>query len=251
MEKRTLSYFASDVHLGLNVKDAQARESRFVKFLKDIPAEETEALYLLGDIWDFWYEYRNVVPKGYVEVFSAISDLINAGVKVYFFPGNHDIWCYHYFESLGMIVVRDRYMVTTIGERTFCLAHGDGLGRGMLGYKFLRAVFHGRFFQVLMGLVHPRITFAIGHNWSRRSRLDKNYRYEFRGKDEPLYGWAQDFSRQAQIDYFIFGHYHCHADETLPSGARLMILNDWMDESPSFLFNRKSGMVGSFPKIET
>lgn len=250
MENRTLSYFASDVHLGLNIKDAADREARFVKFLKDIPAERTEALYLLGDIWDFWYEYRDVVPKGYVKVFAALISLIDSGVKVYFFPGNHDIWCYSYFESLGITVVRDRYMVTTIGEKTFCLAHGDGLGRGMRGYKMMRGIFHNRFFQVLFGIVHPRIAFAIGNGWSRHSRLAKNCHYSFRGKDEPIYAWANDFSANAHIDCFIFGHFHCSVDETLPSGARLMILKDWMDDSPYFLFDRKSGMSGNFPKIE-
>ncbi|MBQ5570327.1 MAG: metallophosphoesterase [Treponema sp.] len=112
MAERDLTFFASDVHLGLNVADPAAREARFVAFLRSIPATRTKALYLLGDIWDFWYEYKHVVPKGYVKVFAAITDLIESGVDVYFFPGNHDIWVYHYFESLGMKVVRDRWLVT-------------------------------------------------------------------------------------------------------------------------------------------
>ena len=97
MAERDLTFFASDVHLGLNVADPAAREARFVAFLRSIPATRTKALYLLGDIWDFWYEYKHVVPKGYVKVFAAITDLIESGVDVYFFPGNHDIWVYHYF----------------------------------------------------------------------------------------------------------------------------------------------------------
>ena len=113
---RNLTYFASDVHLGLQVADPAGREARFVSFLRSIPAAETEALYLLGDIWDFWYEYRDVVPKGYVRVFGALTDLMDAGVKVYFFPGNHDIWAYGYFEELGMKILEQPY-VTDIGGK--------------------------------------------------------------------------------------------------------------------------------------
>ena len=96
MGMRNLTYFVSDVHLGLDVKNPADREARFVSFLQSIPKDKTEALYMLGDIWDFWYEYHDVVPKGYVRVFASLMDLMDAGVKVYFFQGNHDIWCYHY-----------------------------------------------------------------------------------------------------------------------------------------------------------
>ena len=139
---RHLTYFVSDVHLGLEVGNPALRERRFVKFLRDIPAEETESLYLLGDIWDFWYEYRDVVPKGYVQVFAALTDLIAAGVKVYFFEGNHDMWSFGYFEQLGMVRCAQPYPVT-IGSRRFCLGHGDGLGPGMYGYKLMRWGFPG------------------------------------------------------------------------------------------------------------
>ena len=132
-----LTYFVADVHLGLQVSDPDGREARFVSFLKGIPAEETEALYMLGDIWDFWYEYRDVVPKGYTRVFAALQELMDAGVKVYFFQGNHDVWTYHYFEELGMVPLVQPY-ATEIGGKTFCLGHGDGLGPGDRGYKFLR-----------------------------------------------------------------------------------------------------------------
>ena len=97
MPERRLTYFVSDVHLGLNVRNPEDRERRFVSFLKSIDPQETEALYLLGDIWDFWYEWKDVVPKGYVRVFAALLDLMDGGVKVYFFQGNHDVWTYSYF----------------------------------------------------------------------------------------------------------------------------------------------------------
>ena len=232
---RHLTYFAADVHLGLDVKDPAAREARFVAFLKGIPAEETEALYLLGDIWDFWYEYKDVVPKGYVRVFSALTALMDAGVKVYFFQGNHDVWTYRYFEELGMVKLKQPCVVS-VGSLTLCLGHGDGLGPVKDGYKILRAIFHCRFLQVLFSSLHPRIAFAFGNGWSRHNRLARGKEYVFKGESEPLWQFCEGFqaSRGAAdrpIDAFIFGHYHCQVDTPLPSGGRLLILKDWMDGS--------------------
>ena len=218
------SYFVADVHLGLQVADPAAREARFVSFLKGIPAAETEALYLLGDIWDFWYEYRDVVPKGYTRVFAALQDLMDAGVKVFFFEGNHDIWTYRYFEELGMVKLVQPH-VARIGRRVFCLGHGDGLGPGMWGYKFMRSVFHNRFLQKCFSTLHPRIAFSLGNGWSRDSRLAKNIGYAFKGEEEPLYRFCASF--REPVDFFVFGHYHCAV--SMPVGtARLLILQDWI-----------------------
>lgn len=226
-ERRT--YFVSDVHLGLAVKDPAGRERRFVSFLRSIPAKETDALYLLGDIWDFWYEYRDVVPKGYVQVFAALQDLMASGVKVYFFRGNHDIWSYRYFEEMGMIRLTQPCLVRIDGVR-FCLGHGDGLGPGIGRYRFIRGVFHNRVCQKLFSSLHPTLAFRLGEGWSRHSRLAKSEQYVFRGEDEPLWKWAAAFPEK--VDVFLFGHYHCNFDAMLPSGARLVILGDWMDRSP-------------------
>ena len=243
---RNLTYFASDVHLGLRVSDPVGREARFVAFLKAIPAAETEALYLLGDIWDFWYEYRDVVPKGYVRVFAALTDLMDAGVKVYFFPGNHDIWTYRYFEELGMVRLTQPY-VAEIGGKTFCLGHGDGLGPGDKGYKFLRGIFHSRFLQRCFSSLHPWFAFRLGNGWSKRSRLGKSIGYAFKGEEEPLYKFCVDFNaRRAAsgrpVDFFLFGHYHCAVD--IPVGeARLLLLRDWISVSDWMVFDAGNGTV--------
>ena len=230
--ERHLIYFASDVHLGLDVKDPAAREARFVAFLKGIPAAETEALYLLGDIWDFWYEYKDVVPKGYIRVFAALTELMDAGVKVFFFEGNHDIWTYHYFEELGMVKLKQPY-VTSLGGLTLCLGHGDGLGPVPRGYRVLQSIFRGRFTQALFSSLHPRIGFAFGNRWSRHNRLARGEAYVFKGESEPLWQFCETFnaSRESKVDVFVFGHYHCQVDASLPSGARLLMLKDWMDGS--------------------
>ncbi len=231
--KRT--YFVSDVHLGLQVSNPADRELRFSAFLQSLP-EDTEALYLLGDIWDFWYEYRDVVPKGYVRVFAALQTLMDRGMKVYFFQGNHDVWTYSYFEELGMIRLEQPCVVEIAGKR-FCLGHGDGLGPVPFGYRFLRWVFHNRFLQFMFSMLHPWIAFGLGNGWSHSNRLSHNKEYVFRGSEEPLYKFASEFSASQHIDYFIFGHYHSDVHLTLPTAAEFYILKDWIHSSPSLCFD--------------
>lgn len=241
MDKK-LTYFVSDVHLGLQVKDPADRERRFVDFLLSLP-ENTEALYMLGDIWDFWYEYRDVVPKGYVRVFAALQSLMDRGVRVYFFQGNHDVWTYGYFEELGMIRLEQPYLVD-IGDETFCLGHGDGLGPVPAGYRFLRGVFHCRVLQVLFSMLHPWIAFRFGNGWSRSNRLSRHEEYHFRGKDEPLYEFAAEFEKLHKVDYFIFGHYHVDVSMRTPGGADFMVLKDWMNSSPYICVSRSESEDG-------
>lgn len=239
----SLSYFVSDVHLGLQVADPAAREARFVKFLRGLPGN-TESLYLLGDIWDFWYEYRDVVPKGYVRVLAAIEDLIERGVKVYFFQGNHDVWTYSYFEELGMVRLTQPALVEISGKK-FCLGHGDGLGPAPVGYKFLRSVFHSRVLQALFSMLHPWIAFRLGNNWSKGNRLARKEEYVFKGEEEPLYQFAADFAQKNKVDHFVFGHYHVDVTMMLPSGASFNILKDWIDGSPYLYFDGEKLESGS------
>ena len=231
----TRTYFVSDVHLGLQVADPAGREARFVAFLRSLP-EDTGALYLLGDIWDFWYEYRDVVPKGYIRVFAALQDLMDRGVKVYFFQGNHDVWTYSYFEELGMIRMTQPAVVEIAGKK-FCLGHGDGLGPVPRGYRFLRSLFHDRIVQAMFSMLHPWLAFRFGNGWSKENRLARKEEYVFKGESEPLYKFAVDFARTHEVDHFIFGHYHVAVSMILPSGASFNILKDWIDGSPYICFD--------------
>lgn len=248
VDGRHLTYFASDVHLGLNLRNPAEREARFTTFLDSIPKDRTEALYLLGDIWDFWYEYDDVVPKGYVRVFAALMDLMDAGVKVYFFQGNHDIWCYHYFQDMGMTILQQPYLVEIDGK-SFCLGHGDGLGPGHYWYKLMRWGFRAKFFQRIFSLLHPYLAFRFGTGWSKKSREAKR-EYHFRGVDEPLYKFAVDFASRNKVDYFIFGHFHCRVDMGLPGGERLIVLKDWLDASSYLYFDGMSKSFGYSPNME-
>ena len=242
MDKK-LTYFVSDVHLGLQVNDPADRERRFVDFLNSLP-QETGAIYLLGDIWDFWYEYRDVVPKGYVRVLAALQSLMDRGVEVYFFQGNHDIWTYSYFEELGMKRLIQPCVVEISGRR-FCLGHGDGLGPTPLGYRLIKYIFNNKVIQALFSMLHPWIAYRIGNVWSKNSRLSHNEHYIFRGPEEPLYQFSEKFLQENTVDYFIFGHYHAAVDETLPGGARLLLLKDWMTSSPYICFDGSGLITGT------
>ena len=237
---RNLVFFAADVHLGLSVRDPREREDRFVNFLRDIPRERTSALYLLGDIWDFWYEYRDVVPKEGVRVVSELLQLMDSGVEVFFFSGNHDIWCYSYFESLGMHKCTQPCDVE-IGGRSFCLGHGDALGGCAPSYSFMLGVFHNRVLQKLFSSLHPWLAFRIALHWSRSSRRSHEP-YRFRGEDEPLYHFALERSSISKVDFFVFGHFHDLVDVTLPTGSRLLVLKDWMEGGqPCAVFDSSTG----------
>lgn len=233
---RTLTYFASDAHLGLNVADPQGREKRFVDFLRSIPADRTESVYLLGDIFDFWYEWKRVVPKGYVRVFAALMELIDAGVNVYFIPGNHDVWAYGYFEQLGMKILSQPSFVE-IGGKTFCIAHGDAQGPMKKGYKVMYSIFHNHFLQKCFNIIHPDLSMAFGLGWSKGNRLSRGEKYVWRGEQEPLLQFARKTLASRHVDYFVFGHLHIDHKETLPGGAQLIILDSWIETDNCFVFD--------------
>lgn len=238
--ERTLVYFISDVHLGLGTKDPAERESRFVSFLKSIPRDCTKAVYLMGDIWDFWYEYRDVIPREGIRVVSELIQLMDDGVEVFFFEGNHDIWCFSFFESIGMKKLTQPFH-TKIGDRDFCLGHGDGVGGAKPGYKLMLKVFHCSWAQKLFSLLHPWLAFRIALGWSDSSRRSHEP-YHFRGADEPLYKFAVSEATRQHTDFFIFGHFHDKVDLRLKNGERLIVIKDWMDGgTPHVLFDCRTG----------
>lgn len=224
--ERNLTYFASDVHLGFPVGDPVEREQRFVLWLKEIPRDRTRALYLLGDIWDFWFEYRDVIPREGIRVVAQLIDLIDNGVEVYFFEGNHDVWTFSFFESLGMRKLRQPCFVD-INGMTFCLGHGDGVGGAKPGYRLMMGLFRNKLAQKLFGSLHPRMAFSVAEFWSRSSRAAHG-KYSFVAEREPLYAFAESVLSERKVDCFVFGHFHSPVDIRMPGGARFVILRDWM-----------------------
>lgn len=219
-------YFTSDVHLGLKGSNPQEREDRFVNWLKSISWTSEDKLFLLGDIWDFWYEYKDVIPKEGIRVLAELINIMDAGSQVYFFPGNHDIWTFHFFEKLGIHVIHNQPVVMELDGRKVMMGHGDGVGGAKWSYKLMLAIFHSRFCQFLFSLLHPRLAFSIATRWSKSNRYTHKP-YEWKGESERIYKYAA--SQDPSIELFIFGHYHCAVDETLPIGARLIILKDWLE----------------------
>lgn len=232
--ERSRTYFVSDVHLGLQAFDPEDRERRFVRFLKGINTPQTQALYLLGDIWDFWYEWKEVVPKGYIRVLSALTDLIDAGVKVYFFPGNHDIWAYSYFRELGMICMDQPAFIEVDGKK-LCVGHGDGLGDVGAGYRIMNSIFKCPLMQVLFSsLIHPTLSMMLGHSWSKGNRLARGEKYVWKGEKEPLFRWCENTLSEHEVDLFVFGHYHVSVDQKVGESSRLVILDSWIDGDSFF-----------------
>lgn len=238
---RTKTYFVSDVHLGLKANDPAGREERFVQWLRSIRTPETRTLWLLGDIWDFWYEYRDVVPREGARVLSELIQMVSEGIEVYFVPGNHDIWCYSFFESLGIKKVLQPQAVS-IGGKKFLLGHGDGLGGAKFGYRLMLRIFHSRVCQVLFTQLHPWLAYRFGTDWSDSNRR-KHGGYKFKGEEEPLYKFCEGYHLSGVIsgngrqspDFCIFGHFHDAVDMTLPSGSRLIVLKDWIgDPAPHY-----------------
>lgn len=177
-------YFASDFHLGLPTgSDPLEREKRIVRWLNRISVEAKE-IYLLGDVFDFWWEYKLVVPKGFTRFLGTIASLTDSGIPVHFFAGNHDMWIGKYLADECGITVHSKPFITRIDDKKFYLAHGEGLGSRNLGYKIILAMFKSRPLQVLYSALHPSIGVGFGHRWSLHSRLAKGISIEFMGEEK-------------------------------------------------------------------
>lgn len=227
MSRRKNIYFLSDFHLGAKyIPDRMAQERKITEFLDSIKDDARE-IYLLGDILDYWYEYRYVVPRGFVRFFGKLAELSDSGIKIYWFIGNHDIWIFDYLpEELGVTVVDGEKIVET-GGKTFFLAHGDSVGRRKRSFRMLRAIFRNKTCQKLYSAIHPRWTIPFALRWSESSRSGDDYPEYLGEGNEYLEEFANSYQVQ-HIDYFIFGHRHIMLDKKLESGAEIIILGDWI-----------------------
>ncbi len=234
LNKQGKIYFASDFHLGIpDSKRSLVRERKLIEWI-DQCLPDCQELYLMGDVFDFWFEYKTVVPKGYVRLLGKLAELTDRGIPVHLFTGNHDIWAFDYLhEEVGISLHRDPEIKTYNGK-TFYLAHGDGLGPGDNGYKFLKKVFSNRFNQWLFRWLHPDIGARMALYFSHKSRLAnsiKDQKEEYRKdlEEEMLYQFSRDLLKKGEkIDYFVFGHRHLPTDIHLENNSRLIILGDWL-----------------------
>jgi UDP-2,3-diacylglucosamine hydrolase len=223
-------YFISDVHLGLYpYENSREREKKLVRFLDSIKSDAGE-LYLVGDIFDFWHEHKHVIPKGFVRFFGKLAELVDLGIQIHFFTGNHDIWAYGYFtEELGIPIYKNPVEREFNGKKFF-IGHGDGLGPGDKGYKILKAFFTSKFLQWWFARLHPNFSMWLGKTWSKKSRYSKGIiAEEFSGAEgEFQIMYAASAVKKKHFDYFIFGHRHIPYIYTINSKSQVVNLGDWI-----------------------
>ena len=231
-------YFVSDQHFGTPIREESAqREALFIKWLEQIRGD-AEALYMMGDLFDFWFEYKTVVQKGYVRLFGKLAEMVDSGIPVYYFRGNHDIWAFDYLEAeVGLKLCRKPIVETLKGKR-FYLAHGDGLGKGDGGYKFIQRIFESRFNQWWFRWIHPDVSNRLAWFWAGKSRSSnhkKNKKHiekkgitinEISVKDR-LTNYCKEILKTEQIDYFVFGHYHQPIEHDITPETRIFTIGDW------------------------
>lgn len=223
-------YFASDQHFGVpNQSESRIREEKFIRWL-DVIKKDAQVLFLMGDLFDFWHEWKYVVPKGYIRVLGKIAELKDSGIEIYFFVGNHDLWMKNYFEEeLGIpVYFEKRYY--EINNKNFLLAHGDGLGPGDKGYKRMKKVFTNPLAQWAFRWLHPDIAMRIANYMSQKNKLISGEEDKaFLGEDkEFLIQYAKEKLKTENIDYFVFGHRHLPLIFDLEKGAKYINLGDWI-----------------------
>ncbi|MBQ4524496.1 MAG: UDP-2,3-diacylglucosamine diphosphatase [Bacteroidaceae bacterium] len=228
-------YFLSDAHLGSRaIEHSRTHERRLVNFLDSIK-HKAEAVYLLGDMFDFWYEFKLVVPKGYTRFLGKLSELTDMGVEVHYFVGNHDMWCGDYLEKECGVILHREPQTLELGGKIFYLAHGDGLDYADRHWKvrLIQTIFHSRTLQRLFSTLHPRWSVDFGLEWAKHSRLKRVDGKEppYQGEDkEGLVLYAKDYLKNhPEINYFIFGHRHIELDLMLNRESRILILGDWIN----------------------
>lgn len=255
MTSRKKYFFASDFHLGIpNQKESLKREKRIVSWLNRIQ-DEAKDIFLVGDLFDFWFEYKFAVPKGYTRFLGKLAELSDNGIKISIFTGNHDLWMRDYFkEELQIDVFHHPVRIELYGKK-FLIGHGDGLGPGDHRFKLMKKVFVHPLSKWLYRQLHPDIGIRIASFFSRRSRLAQNIEQteKFLGEEnEWLIQYAKRILQKEKIDYFVFGHRHLPLQLNLNDGATYVNLGDWLnyDTYASFDGNQIQLLSHSHPDVD-
>lgn len=220
-------YFASDLHLGFpNYRQGRDREIIFVKWLDQIKHDATK-LFLLGDVFDFWFEWKHVVPRGYTRFLGKIAELSDMGIEIHFFIGNHDVWIFDYLEEELNVTIHKGPFEIKNHETTVFMAHGDGLGPGDHAYKMLKKVFHNKTLQWMFARIHPNFAMWIANKWSVSSRLGQDKPKSF-GENEWLFQFAKEKYETEPYNLFIFGHRHIPEIIDINSNSKYVNLGDWV-----------------------
>jgi UDP-2,3-diacylglucosamine hydrolase len=248
MAEKTNIYFASDFHLGApNEKESLLREKRIVEWL-DLIKNDAKEIYLVGDIFDFWFEYKHSIPKGFSRFMGKIAELTDSGIPIHFFTGNHDMWMFDYFEKELGVTIHRAPIKKTFNGKYFYIGHGDGLGPGDYGYKFLKKLFANKFCQWLFARFHPNFGIGLANDWSSKSRRHNTDLKTFMGEDkEWLVQYCKEILQQEAIDVFIFGHRHMPIEHKINDSIYIN-LGEWMNDYTYAKFDGESIQLLTFGK---
>ena len=232
-------YFVSDSHLGVpGYERSLEREKLLVKWLETVKAD-AEEIFLLGDIFDFWFEYSTVVPKGFARLSGKLAEITDSGIPVHFFKGNHDLWTFGYLEKELGLKVHNLPVERVFNGKRFFIGHGDGLGPGDNGYKLMKRVFTNKINQKLFSFLHPGLGLCIALYFSKKSRIAKGTSDEiFRGEEkERLITFCKTKLLDSHFHYFVFGHRHLPLDIKLTTDSRYINTGDWVSQFSFAEFN--------------
>ena len=232
-------YFASDFHLGIpDYATSLDREKKIVSWLSEIEKDATE-IFLVGDVFDFWFEHKFTAPKNYVRLLGKLAQLTDSGIKIYLFLGNHDMWQFGYLEKeCGIILIKNELEIERNGKKFF-IHHGDGLGKGDNGYKLIKSIFRSPISQWLFARIHPNLSFQIANFWSQKSR-QKNYHEKVDEKDDFIIQFIKEHSKRNSINYYICGHRHLAALQTLNNEVTYCNLGDWFNNCTYAVFENNN-----------
>jgi UDP-2,3-diacylglucosamine hydrolase len=231
------TYFLSDLHLGLpDFEKSLLREQLLIKLLNELK-HDAETIFFVGDIFDFWWEYKYLIPRGYTRFLGKILELKDSGINIYFFTGNHDVWMKTFFTDDLKIPVYTKELKIEISGKKFFIAHGDGLGAGDYGYKFLKKIFTNQFLQWCFSRLHPNFAFGLANLWSK-SRRKKEKTYEFKGiEKELLIQFSNQMLKNEHFDFMIFGHRHFPLELNLNNNSKFFNIGDWLINYTFLKFN--------------
>ena len=241
MAERQLIYFASDLHLGMQPPDKSLeREKLFVEWLEEIRKDARE-LWLLGDVFDYWFEYKKVVPRGFTRFLGALASLSDEGVEIHLIPGNHDIWVFDYLPTEIGLKVHRMGVRREWNTHSFLLGHGDGLHPGDLNYRMLQRLFKNRTIQWFYARIHPNGSMAFAHRWSKKSRIKHGALGSFMGveNEHQLQFARKENKKHPDIEYFVFGHRHIPYDIRIAENCRVICLGDWIGNFTYGVFDGK------------
>lgn len=246
-------YFASDFHLGTPSKEASfERELKIIRWLDEIK-NDAHTIYLVGDIFDFWFEYRNAIPKGFARFKGKLAELVDSGINVVFFTGNHDMWMFDYFtEEFSIPIYREPHQLKVNGKN-FLIGHGDGLGPGDNFYKVLKVFFNSKICQWLFARIHPNLGIGIANYWSKSSRIRNTKdrtESEFMGKKEHLWQYCESVQKVENHDFYIFGHRHLPLDLEVGTVSKYFNLGEWVNYSSYGVFDGNHFELKYFEKSE-